>query len=96
MVVAVVLIDYFSRWSKTNPKKDKSAPTVAQFLYEVICRHRCYETQINDHGRKFVNDVNTELRKLMGVQQRVTSAYHSQPNGPIERQNSEGIRKQSL
>ena len=35
----IVLIDYFSKWSEAKPTKDKSAPTVAQFLYEVMCRH---------------------------------------------------------
>ena len=33
----VVCIDYFSKWSEGKPFKDKSAPTVAQFLYELIC-----------------------------------------------------------
>ena len=33
----VFLIDYFSKWSKAKPVKGKSAPTVARFLYEVMC-----------------------------------------------------------
>ena len=32
----IVLIDYFSKWSEVKPVKDKSAPTVAAFLYEVM------------------------------------------------------------
>ena len=72
----VVLIDYFSKWSEAKAIKDKSAPTIAQFLYEVMCHHGCFEVQINDQGREFVNQVCNELHKLTGVQQRVTSAYH--------------------
>ena len=53
----IVLIDYFSKWSKANPIKDKSAQTIAQFLYEVIRRHGCFEIQINDKGREFINEV---------------------------------------
>ena len=60
---------------------------MAQFLYEVICRHGCFEIQINDQGREFLNDVYTELHKLTGLEQRVTSAYHPQSNGLVERQN---------
>ena len=30
-------LDYFSKWSEAKPIKDKSASTIAQFLYEVIC-----------------------------------------------------------
>ena len=33
----IVLIDYFSKWSEVKPVKDKSAPTVAAFLYKVTC-----------------------------------------------------------
>ena len=42
------LIKYFSKQSETKPTKDKSAPTIAQFLYEVMCRHGCFEIQINN------------------------------------------------
>ena len=83
----IVLIDYFSKWSEAKPTKDKSAPTVAQFLYEVMCRHGCFDIQINDQGRVFVNQVCDELHKLTGVEQRVTSVYHSQANGLVEHQN---------
>ena len=76
----VVLIDHFSKWYEPKPIKNKSALTVAQFLYVVICRHGFFELQINCQGRKFVNDVNTELYKLTGVEQRVTAVYHLQSN----------------
>ena len=83
----IVLIDYFSKWSEAKPTKDKSAPTIAQFLYEVMCRHGCFEIQINDQGREFANEVCKQLHELTGVEQRVTSAYHPQANGLVERQN---------
>ena len=31
----IVLINYFSKWLEAKPTKDKSALTIAQFLYEV-------------------------------------------------------------
>ena len=83
----IVLIDYFSKWSEVKPVKDKSAPTVARFLYEVMCRHGCFKTQINDQGKEFVNEVSDTLLELTGTDQRVTSAYHPQSNGLCERQN---------
>ena len=82
-----VLTDYFSKWSEAKPTKYKSAPTIAQFLYEVMCRYGCFEIQINDQGREFVNEVCKQLYELTGVEQRVTSAYHPQANGLVERQN---------
>ena len=52
-----------------------------------MCRHGCFEIEINDQGREFVNEMCKELHKLTGVEQRVTSAYHPQVNGLVERQN---------
>ena len=86
-LLVIVLIDYFPKWSEAKPTKDKSAPTIAQFLYEVMCRHGCFEIQINDQGLEFVNEVCKQLHDLTGEKQRVTSAYHPQANGLVERQN---------
>ena len=83
----VVCIDYFSKWSEAKPLRDKSAPTVAQFLYELISRHVCVSIQINDQGREFVNAVSEKLLRMTGAEQRMTSAYHPQANGLCERQN---------
>ena len=82
----IVLIDYFSKWSEAKPVKDKSAPTVTRFLYEVMCRHGCFKTQINDQGKEFINEISDALLELTGTHQRVTSAYHPQSNGLCERQ----------
>ena len=61
--------------------------TVAQFLYELICKHDCFAIQINDQGREFVNKVADELHSMTGTQHRVISAYHLQSNGLVESQN---------
>ena len=83
----VVCIDYFSKWSEAKPLRDKSAPTVAQFLYELICHHGCVSIQINDQGREFVNAIGENLLRMTGTEQRMTSANHPQANGLCERQN---------
>ena len=74
----IVLIDYFSKWSEVKPVKDKSAPTVAAFLYEVMS---------DTAAKEFVNEVLNKLLEMTGTEQRVTSAYHPQSNGLCERQN---------
>lgn len=81
-------IDYFSKWSEARPLQNKTAVSVARFIYDdVICRHGCPKIQISDQGREFLNSLNNELYRLTGTQQRVTSAYHPQANGLVERQN---------
>ena len=52
-----------------------------------MLRHGCFQVQINDQRREFVNEVSTELCRLTGVEQRITSTYHPQSNGLVERQN---------
>lgn len=80
----VVAVDYFTKWIEAKPLKDKTMVSVARFLYELICRHGCFQVQINDQGKEFVNSVGEELRRLTGAEQRVTSAYHPQViNRPI-------------
>ena len=76
-----------SKWSEAKAVKNKSAPTVAQFLYEIICRHGCIRIQINDEGKKFVNEVSENLHEVTGTEQRITSAYHPQSNGLCECRN---------
>ena len=83
----IVWIDYFTKWSEAKPIRDKITLTVATFLYELMCRHGCFEVQICDQGIEFVNDVCTCLHNLTGVEQRITSQYHSQSNGLVEIQN---------
>ncbi|XP_065664643.1 uncharacterized protein LOC136086278 [Hydra vulgaris] len=83
----IVLIDYFSKWTEAEPLMNKAAVSVAAFLCRVICRHGCFQIQVNDQGREFVNSVSIVLHDMTGVQQRVTSADHPQANGLLERQN---------
>ena len=47
----------------------------------------CFNVQINDQVREFVNQVCDKLHKLTGVEQRVTFAYHPQPNQLLKCQN---------
>ena len=51
-----------------------------------MCWHGCFEIQINDQGREFLSEVCKQLHELTEVEQKVTSAYHSQANGLVERQ----------
>ena len=76
----VVFIDYFSKQLEAKPIKDKSVPTIAQFLYEVIFRHGYKKFQINDQGRESANDVSKVLH-MIGTEQRKNIAYHPQSNG---------------
>ena len=42
---------------------------------------------MTDQGREFVNNVNRQLFRLTGTQHNISSAYHPQTNGLIEKFN---------
>ena len=48
--------DIFTKWLEANLIREKTALTVATFLYELMCRHGCFRLQIKDQGREFVNE----------------------------------------
>jgi len=88
MKYIIVAIDYFTKWIEAEAIKDKAMGTVARFLYtNILCRHSCPETIITDQGREFCNSLNEELMRLCGGRHRVTSPYHPQANGLVERAN---------
>ncbi|XP_047127156.2 retrovirus-related Pol polyprotein from transposon 412 [Hydra vulgaris] len=70
----IVLADYFRKWVEAKPLFDKTAKSVAIFLFKQICRHGCFEIQINDQDREFVNELSNELHRKTGTRQRMTSA----------------------
>lgn len=83
----IVVVDYNTKWLEAEPLKYKNAESVAQFLYQLICRHGFTEVQINDQDQEFVNRVYDRLHSLTGVKQQMTSAYHPQANRLTERNN---------
>ncbi|KAG7165828.1 pol Retrovirus-related Pol polyprotein from transposon-like 9, partial [Homarus americanus] len=83
----VAITDHFSKWSEAAAIPDKSAKSVAQFLYSVVCRLGCMDSLISDQGREFVNKVIDLLMDRFQTDHRIASAYHPQPNGQRERDN---------
>ena len=79
---AAILMDYFTKWTEGKALKSKSAE-VAGFIFECMTRHGRFETIINDQGTEFCNSVATEMYKLTGTKQKVTSAYHPQGDDAI-------------
>ena len=53
----VTATDYFSKWPEGYPLKDKTAISVADFLFSVFCRHGWPDIIISDLGREFVNQL---------------------------------------
>jgi len=93
----VVAMDYFSRWPEARPLKMANADTVATFLYEeIICRFGAPRILQSDRGTHFVNELIQRLTKRFRIKHSLSSPYHPQSNGLVERFNKtlcEGIAK---
>lgn len=84
----VVATEYATKWAEAAAIPDKSAMTVARFLYSsIICRFGCFKTLQSDQGSEFCNKVVACILELCGIRHSVSSAYHPQTNGLTERYN---------
>ncbi len=64
------------------------ARTVSKFIYEkIICKHRCPEVLQSNQGTHFVNRVIEDLTEKFRIKHRLSSSYHPQTNGLVERFN---------
>ena len=93
----VVAMDYFSRWPEARPLKIANAISVVEFIYdEIICRFSTPRIIQSDQGTHFVNEVIANLSAKFRIKHKLSSPYHPQSNGLVERFNRtlcEGIAK---
>ena len=83
----LTVIDRYSRWLEAIPLSDISAKTCAKaLLRHWVARFGTPDSIVTDRGRQFTSDLWAELLLLLGVSKNLTTAYHPQANGMIERQ----------
>ena len=84
----IVAMDYFTKWPEARATKRDTAEEVVKFLYEdIICRHGCPQKIISDRGKHFDNDLIQRLTKKFNIKHNLSTAYHPQTNGLVERFN---------
>jgi len=79
------------------PIPDKKATTVARALFDnILSLFGLPEELTSDQGKEFVNSVLEELKKYLRMEHKLSTPYHPQTNGLVERFNrtlKEGLRK---
>jgi Integrase zinc binding domain/Integrase core domain len=84
----VVATEYLTKWPEARAIPDAKASSVISFFYEdIICRHGCPKVLLTDRGTHFVNEMLNSLCDSFGVKHRLSTAYHPQTNGLVERFN---------
>lgn len=80
----LVAVDISTRFVILRSLKDKSAPSVARALWEIVCDFGVPKIMQSDNGSEFVNEVVQALCQLMGVDHRTVAPYNPRANGAAE------------
>jgi hypothetical protein len=77
-------IDCFTKYLFVAALRDKSAAHVAQALVQIFLKHGFYGIVKSDNGGEFINALQSEIDKLVGVTRLTTTPYTPRQN-PVER-----------
>ena len=82
----LTMIDRTTRWAEAIPIENMTADTVLQTFLECwVSRFRIPLTVTSDRGAQFTSQLwHTTLQRL-GIRVSITTAYHPQANGVVER-----------
>ena len=84
----LVMTDYLTKWPEAKAMKEATSENVIEFIYKkIICRHGCPKIILTDRGAYFNNRVVDGLCRKFEIKHKLSSPYHSETNGLVERFN---------
>jgi hypothetical protein len=84
----LVASDYLTKWPEARAMRNATASNTIEFIYrEIICRHGCPEVILTDRGSHFRNQLVEGLCEKFEIKHKLSSPYHPQTNGLVERFN---------
>lgn len=86
MVYLLTIVDRFTRWPEAIPLPNAESITCARALLRTwISRFGVPNSIVSDQGRQFTSALWRELHQVLGVCHNLTTSYHPQANGMVER-----------
>ena len=83
----LTLVDYATRYPEAVPLKKTTTEAVAEALCDIYSRVGIPEEVLTDQGTQFMSDCMKEVSRLLSIRGLVSSPYHPQCNGLVERWN---------
>src|SRR5436190_22508998 len=84
----LVVTDYLTKWPEAEAMKEATAKNVVEFIYrKIICTHGCPKVILSDRGTHFRNKLVDGLCEKFEIKHKLSSPYHPQTNGLVERFN---------
>ena len=88
MKYVLIMSDYMTRWVEAVALPNITAQTVADaFVDQIVCRHGAPRVLLTDRGTNFLSHLFTNVCKILGIGRQLTSPYHPQTDGLVERFN---------
>nr|KAG5704039.1 hypothetical protein BaRGS_032128 [Batillaria attramentaria] len=81
----LTVIDVATRFPEAIPLKKTDSATVAEALLAVFSRMGLPEEIQTDNGSTFTSEMMAEFRRLLSIKSVLSSPYHAQSNGVVER-----------
>jgi hypothetical protein len=83
----IVAVDHATRLLVAEASKDRTARTVALFLFQLMIKYGAPQEIITDRANCFLGDVMKEYLAIQSINHFPTTSYHARTNGMVERVN---------
>jgi len=86
--IILVVVDRFTKMTHFIPIKKKDSPRVARAYFENIWKYHGFpEDVVSDRDSTFTGSFFTDLYNYLGIKRSMSTAYHPQTDGQMERIN---------
>ena len=85
----IVISDYYTRWPEAFALPSTEASRITHILIdEILARHGAPRALLSDRGPNFLVSIVKEVCKMMNTWRQLTTPYHPQTDGLVERFNA--------